>query len=183
MQVPIKYSFLQTFNSPCTYRFLQYDLMEHTFECGPSGFGFVYYHYDINNFFNVHDFTYITSIQCYTIGKLTSRNQGYLQTFSVQSTNLSTIADSIQRRQSESMRSIAGPYKYHHKSILRLYRDLSLLSTSFIYSLRSARQRQCAGVERIIEQLRLSLLSVIANARLLFLWDKRFRIASLLLES
>jgi hypothetical protein len=147
MQVSIKHSFLQTFNSNCTYRFLQYDLMEHTFECGPSGFfGFVDYYYDIDNPFYINDITNIAVIQCLTLRKLNSRNQDYLPTFSVHFTNLSALADSIQRRQSESVRSIAGAHK-HHK--FRLYRDLSLLSTSFIHSLRSARQRQCAGVERI----------------------------------
>jgi hypothetical protein len=85
--------------------------MEHTFECGSSGgFGFVDYYYDIDNPYSVYDITDINIIQCYTIRKLTSRNQGYLPTFSVHFTNLSAIADPIQRRQSESVRSIAGAH-------------------------------------------------------------------------
>jgi hypothetical protein len=114
MQVSIKHSFLQTFNLNCTYSILSYDLMEHTFECGPSSyFGFVNYQYNVDNPFFVNTIMNISSIQCYTLRKLISRNQGYLPTFSVvQSTNLSTIADSIQRRQSESVRSIAGAHKH-----------------------------------------------------------------------
>jgi hypothetical protein len=174
IQVSIKHWFQQTFDLHCTYRpLLQYDLMEHTFECGSSGgFGFVDYHYDIDNPYFVTDITNITSIQCYTESKLNSRNQGYLPTFSVHFTNLSTIADPIQRRQSEFVRSIAGSHKHLHRFWLRLYRDLSLLSISFIHSLRSARQRQCAKCDRTW-QLRLSLLSVIANARFLFFLYKQ----------
>jgi hypothetical protein len=168
MQVPIKHWFSQTFNSPCTYRVQQYDLMEHTFECGLSGgFGFVDYGFNIDNPYVVYNLTNISSIQCYTIRKLTSRNQGYQPTFSLQSNNLSTIAYPIQRRQSESVRSIAGAHKHRPFFVYRLFLHLSLLSTSFIYSLRSVRQRQWAAGDRKW-QLRQTLLSVIANVRLLF---------------
>jgi hypothetical protein len=92
--------------------------MVHTFECGPSGYGFLYEDYDYfadefsEQYLYEFDFSFI---QCYTIRKLNSRNQGYLPTFSVHFTNLSTIADPIQRRQSESMRSIAGSHKHLHR--------------------------------------------------------------------
>ncbi len=113
MQVSIKHWFQQTFDLHCIYSILQYDLMVHTFECGTSGgFGFVDYKYDIDNPYVVYDITDISSIKCYTIRKLNSRNQAYLPTFRVHFTNLSAIADPIQRRQSESVRSIASPYKH-----------------------------------------------------------------------
>jgi hypothetical protein len=58
--------------------------MEHTFECGTSdGYGFVDYYFDIDNPEFVNDVANIEVIQCYTLRKLNSRNQGYLPTFSV----------------------------------------------------------------------------------------------------
>ncbi len=144
-------------------------------ECGSSGFGLVYENYDgfADEFSEKYDnFVDVTNIQCYTIRKLNSRNQGYIPTFSVHFTNLSTIADPIQRRQSESVRSIDGCHKHLPRFVLRLYRHRSLLSTSFIHSLRSARQRQCAECDRTW-QLRHTFVSVIANARLLFLLYKQ----------
>ncbi len=121
-----------------------YDLIAHTFDC-LSYFGGTYYYGFYSELYSIfydeyYNYDFIEFIQCFTLRKLNSNNHGHLPTFSVQSINLSAIADSIRRRQSESVRSIASPHLHLHKfslhrKSLKLYRDLSLLSTSFIHSL------------------------------------------------
>jgi hypothetical protein len=57
--------------------YLQYDQVDHTFECGPTGyFGFSFENYDKYSDKFSDDYIAvlnITSIQCYTLRKLNSR--------------------------------------------------------------------------------------------------------------
>ena len=120
----------------------------------------------------VNDITNIISIQCYTIRKLNSRNQGYLPTFSVQSTNLSTIADPIQRRQSESVRSIAGPHKHLHRFELGCI-DIIVYCQHPSFTLYEVLVNGTVQALNASNNYDFLYLSVIAHVRLLFLLYKQ----------